>query len=257
MTSRHQRRSRLGVLGFGSFGRFLVGPLRPYFSIRVWDQKNLEEEARALGVEWVSLSEIADCDIVVPAVPVQALESVLCDLGPQLRPGTLVVDVSSVKVRPLALLERYVPREVEICGTHPMFGPQSGARGIAGLKVVLCPLRTRRVRQLRRFLEDELGLEVIEMAPEAHDREMAYIQGLTHWIARALREINVPNLDLSTVAYRHLLKIEEILREDSHELFLTIARENPFAKEARAELLQRLSELEACIEEDSDESETP
>ena len=67
-----------------------------------------------------------------------------------------------------------------------MFGPQSGSEGIGGLKVVLClpdrPVDPRRVAALRGFLEADLGLEVFEMSAGEHDAEMAYIQGLTHWM---------------------------------------------------------------------------
>jgi prephenate dehydrogenase len=76
---------------------------------------------------------------------------------------------------------------------------------------------------------------------------MAYIQGLTHWIAKALREIKLPDLGLATPAYRHLLKIEENLREDSEALFRTIQTENPFAAGARAELQAKLREIEAEV----------
>jgi len=192
---------------------------------------------------------------VIPAVPVQNLDGLIAELAPHLRPKSLVVDVASVKVRPLEILERRLPRHVPFIGTHPMFGPQSGRAGIQGLKVVLClPERQvdpRRVRAVRRFLEADLGLQVLEMSAEKHDAEMAYIQGLTHWMAKALREIHVPDAALGTVAYRHMMKIEENLRDDSDELFLTIARENPFAAAARRELTERLRDIEEALERDS------
>ena len=85
------------------------------------------------------------------------------------------------------------------------------------------------------------------MTPEKHDSEMAYIQGLTHWMAKALREIKLPDLGLATPAYHHLLKIEENLREDSSALFRTIQAENPFAAKARAELMAKLRDIDREI----------
>ena len=87
------------------------------------------------------------------------------------------------------------------------------------------------------------------MSPEKHDSEMAYIQGLTHWMAKALREIKLPDLGLATPAYQHLLKIEENLRDDSSALFRTIQAENPFASKARAELMAKLREIDRDIVE--------
>ena len=237
----------LGIVGFGSFGRFMACHLAAHFDILVHDLRPVDDDARAAGVRTGSLAEVAACEVLVLAVPVQDMESVLAEMAGYEPLPSLVLDVGSVKVRPTELMPRYLPESVEIVGTHPMFGPQSGADGIAGLKIVLCPVRTTRLEAIRRLLGGELGLEVIEMTPEAHDAEMAYIQGLTHWIAKALREIKLPDLDLATPAYRHLLKIEEILREDSAALFRTIQTENPFAEAARRELVERLRRIESEV----------
>jgi len=244
----------IGIIGFGSFGRFIAGHLGTRFDVRVWDRRELEAEATDRGVRWASLDACARCDVLIPAVPVQELDSLLVHAVPHLGERSLVVDVASVKVKPHRILERRLPAGVEFIGTHPMFGPQSGSEGIEGLKVVLClpgrPVDPRRVAGLRGFLTADLGLEVLEMSAEEHDAEMAYIQGLTHWMAKALREIHVPDPALGTVAYRHMMKIEENLRHDSDGLFLTIARENPFAADARRELSERLREIEESIERD-------
>ena len=57
----------------------------------------------------------------------------------------------------------------------------------------------------------------------------------------------LPDLGLATPAYHHLLKIEENLREDSSALFRTIQAENPFAATARAELMEKLREIDREI----------
>lgn len=244
----------VGVVGFGSFGQFLAARLGDRFKVQVWDRRDLEREADSLGLTWASLEACAACDVVIPAVPVQDLELLIGRLVPHLRPDSLIVDVASVKVKPREILERSLPPGNEYLSTHPMFGAQSASKGIRGLKVVLClpdrPVDPGRVETVRRFLEADLGLEVLEMSAEEHDAEMAYIQGLTHWMAKALREIHVPDPALGTVAYRHMMKIEENLRHDSDDLFLTIARENPFAAGARRELIERLREIEEAIEKD-------
>jgi prephenate dehydrogenase len=246
---------RLGILGAGSFGQFMVSHLAPHFAVELWDPADRRTACEALGASWTSFESCVSCDVVVPAVPVQLLEETLLRAAPRLRSGALWVDVASVKVIPVKLMQTLLPAGVLWAATHPMFGPQSGRGGIAGLKLVLCPLQEP--PSLRPFLEQELGLQVFTMTPEEHDREIAYIQGLTHWMARALREIQMPNFELATPAYRHLLAIEEILRQDSDALFLTIQRENPFAHEARAQLRARLDELERWIESDASAKTSP
>ncbi len=250
-------RAPLGVVGYGVFGRFMCSHLRRDFDLLVFDPRHASTEPPPGVVFAHSLEELAGQTTVVIAVPVQQFESVVGKLASLLAPGSLVIDTCSVKAGPLASMLELLPAEIDVVGTHPMFGPQSGATGISGLKVVLCEGRGGREGCVRTYLEEGLDLQVIPRAPEVHDRDMAYIQGLTHWMAKALREIQLPDLELSTVAYRHMMKIEEMLREDSDDLFRTIAGDNPYAREARRELLERLQEIERWLEDGEGEPTPP
>jgi prephenate dehydrogenase len=234
---------QVGIVGFGAFGQFMAKHLAPHADLMVCDRHDVTRDAAELGVKAGTLAEVASREIVLLAVPVQNLEEVLTEIRPHVRAEAIVADVSSVKVKPLEMMARLLPRSVELIGLHPLFGPQSGRDGIANLKVVYCPVRTTHAAEAQNFLAHVLGLQVIEITPEEHDRQMAYIQGLTHWFGRAVREMTVPDRELGTPAYQRFLEIEEMLRSDSDELFLTIARENPFAEQAREELLNALKRL--------------
>ena len=241
----------IGWIGFGAFGRFAVPHLSTELDVVVADRGDVSAAAADVGVAVVPVAEAARRSIVILAVPVQNLDELLLEISPHLREDALVIEVGSVKVRPAELLEQRLGADVRFLGLHPMFGPQSGRNGLAGLKVVVCRPsrqgpRDEELACIKRYLSS-LELELLEMEAVDHDRDMAYVQGLTHWMAKALREIHLPDLRLATPAYRHLLKIEEILREDSLDLFLTIQRENPFAEAARRELEARLSEIEEIV----------
>ena len=231
----------------------MASHVRAHFDVRVFDRRDAREDAAGLGVRFVSLSEAASSDVMVLAVPVQHLEELLGQLGPMLagRREALVIDVCSVKMRPIALMTRLLPATVRIVGTHPLFGPQSGKDGIAGLPIALCRARANddTVASVAEFLTRTLQLNVIEVAAEEHDRKMAYVQGLTHLITRAISEMNLPDGSdgLATAAYRRLLGMRSNLREDSLDLFLTIERENPFAEAARREFRKKLEEMERVI----------
>lgn len=163
----------------------------------------------------------------------------------------LVIDVASVKVRPIQLMRDLLPPETEIIGTHPLFGPQSGKDGIAGLPIAFCPVRAsaERIECVRKFLAETLALQVFEISPEEHDRQMAYVQGLTHLISRAVGEMELPRTELATAAYRRFLDMRSNLANDSWDLFVTIERENPFAPEVRKMLRAKLEELERRLDE--------
>ena len=233
----------IGIIGFGSFGQFMVSHLKPFFDVFVTDEVNLQKDAEQLGVVWDSIENIVTKDIVVFCVPVQYLESILIKYGHNISPSALVTDVSSVKVKPIELMKKYVPESTEIIGIHPLFGPQSGKNGIEGLNIVVCPARTNKPHLLNRFFRSVLKLNVMERTAEKHDKQMAYVQALTHFVGRAVNEMDIPDVDQKTPAYQYLLDIKRNLGGDSYDLFLTIEKENPFAREVREEFIKELGSL--------------
>ena len=239
----------LALVGFGQFGRFAAERLRDRFEVRVYDTRDVSAEAERLGVEAVSFERAASADVVVLAVPVQALPVTLERLAPLVGAGTLVADVASVKTAPLRWMRERLPQEVEIVGTHPMFGPQSAADGLAGHRIVLCPVRTQRLEQVRAFLAG-LGLEVIVTDADTHDRECAYTQALAQWIGRAVAEMPGGQYAVRTPAAELLRRVAALVGEDSWELFAAIQTLNPHARGMRRRLAERLAELQARLTAD-------
>lgn len=239
---------QVSILGFGAFGRFMAKHLTPHVTVSVFDREVPADIAQ--GVRSISLAEAATADAIVVAVPVQNMESVLRDLAPfvnrRVGDPPLVLDVASVKLKPIELMTRLLPPTVPIIATHPLFGPESGKHGITNLPLAYCPVRAPAdlVAQVRAFLADTLGLRVIDITPDEHDRQMAYVQGLTHLISRAVGEMQLPDTMLATAAYERFLAMRSNLHADSWDLFLTIERENPYAKTVRDELRRTLDEIE-------------
>ncbi|MCR6639813.1 MAG: prephenate dehydrogenase [Sporocytophaga sp.] len=238
----------LGFIGFGSFGKFIIPYLKPYFDITVFDVKDFSLEAKRLGVRWGALEEVSGKEFLALAVPVQYLEDLLIRIKDYVKPKSLVFDLSSVKVKPVELMIKYLPENVDIIGTHPLFGPQSGKNGIAGLNIVVCPVRTKKNGNLIRFFGQELKLNVLERTPLVHDQQMAYVQALTHFIGRAVNQMDIPDVEQKTPAYQFLLNIKGNLGQDSLDLFYTIERENPFAKAVRDQFIEELNKLKDKIE---------
>jgi len=237
-------KKEIGIIGFGSFGQFITPFLSPFFEISTFNRSDRSEDADRLGVKYCSLEEVASKKIVILCVPVQFLESMLIQIKDMVTPEALIIDVSSVKVKPVQLMEDILPSSIQIVATHPLFGPQSGKNGIKGLNFVLCPTKDSKLTSsIRRFLINELHLNVLERSPELHDRQMAYVQALTHFVGRAINEMDIPDVEQKTDAYQYLLNIKRNLGRDSMDLFLTIENENPFAKEVRESLLYELKTL--------------
>jgi len=239
----------LGFIGFGNFGQFIIPYLTPYFEITVFDTVDYSQEAKKHGVKWGALKDTAGKDFVALAIPVQFLEPLLIKIKGYLKPGALVFDLSSVKVKPVDLMLKHLPEHVEIVGTHPLFGPQSGKNGIAGLNIVICPIRTKKSGNLHRFFSQELKLNVLERTPVNHDQQMAYVQALTHFIGRAINAMDIPDVEQKTPAYQYLLDIKRNLGQDSMDLFLTIELENPYAKQIRDNFIVELQKLNKTLDD--------
>lgn len=243
----------VGIIGFGIFGRFMAAQLSPHVTVLVDEARVSAAAAAAVGARRASWRKVAEADVVIPSVPVQVLESVLRELATAVRPGSLVADVSSVKVIPVELMRELLPPGVDILATHPLFGPQSGANGIAGLPMVVWPVRLRdgRFAQVKQFLSGTLQLSVQEIAPDEHDREMAYVQAMTFLLGKAFSDMDIPDTPLKTKTYQHLLDVRRIVENDSPELFATIQQYNPFAAPMRLKLVQQLEDLERGLESEA------
>jgi prephenate dehydrogenase len=221
----------LGLIGLGQFGQLAALHLAPLFDILATDTAaDGAARAEALGIRFGTLSDAAARDIVIVAVPVVAMPQTFEAIAPHLRPDALVIDVGSVKTLPSQWMVELLPDHVDLVATHPLFGPQSARTGLAGLRLVVCPIRGDRSEKVV-ALGRSLGLTVTVTTPEDHDREMAYVQALTHLIGRSLVNLDIPDEQLKTPSYQHLLELCALIGGDSFELFSAIQTLNPYASE--------------------------
>ena len=224
----------LGLIGVGAFGTLAARHLAAHVDLVLHDVvKDVVGFAQEIGAQAGDLKQAAACDIVVLAVPVQRMAQILQQIAPLLKPHALFCDVASVKVKPVAAMLEILPPEIAIVGTHPLFGPQSGKNGIAGLNIALCDIRGGRLEEVERFCVQKLQLKTMIATPEEHDRELAYVQGLTHMLAKIVASLNLPPMRMTTRSYELMMQVVEMLRYDSDDLFRAIERENPFSSEAK------------------------
>lgn len=238
----------MGIIGVGAFGAFMLPHFTPHYDVVVHDASDVSALAKKHGVKAVDLSEAAKQDIVVLAVPVQRMEPVLKAIAQHLKQGALVIDVASVKLKPTEMMQKILPPHVSIVGTHPLFGPQSGKNGIAGLNIAVCNVRGSRAAGVVSFFRDELKLNVTETTAEDHDRQLAYVQGLTHLLGKVVVSLDLPEFKLTTKTYDLMMQMVGMIRYDSDELFKAIERENPFTAEAKKSFFAAARKLEETLE---------
>ncbi len=236
----------IGIIGFGRFGRLAAGCLARDFKVYVACGRDAQRmRIEAAGALASDLDSVCRQKILILCVPISAMQMVLADVAPRIPPGTLVVDVCSVKQLPVQWMRRILPEHARILGTHPMFGPDSAEGGLGGHKIVLCPVRIpgRQYKKIKDYLGAR-GLKVIEADPGRHDREIAVSLALTHYIGRALDAFGACPMPIDTEGYKRLLNILGVVTNDTWQLFYDMHRYNPYAADQRRAFRRAMEKIE-------------
>ncbi len=235
----------IAIIGYGEFSKLMIRILQPYGDFVVNSRQEILK-TQGLSFKPVDLATALSQNIIIPSMPAQFLEEFFTKNKQLVNPNALVVDVCSVKVKPTEVLLRVLPKTTQILATHPLFGPSSTLGGLSGQKIMLYPARIPKARykRLKTFLVGELKLQVIEVSPKEHDQVMAYAQGLSHYIGRAMQLMDIPRSQLSTKAYNDLLDMKQVQGSDSWALFESIMFENPYALEINKKFKQTLHQLD-------------
>ncbi|MDD5038699.1 MAG: prephenate dehydrogenase/arogenate dehydrogenase family protein, partial [Dehalococcoidales bacterium] len=162
------------------------------------------------------------------------------------QPEQVVIDVTSIKVSPVAAMHKYIKTGL-VLGIHPMFGP--GARDIANQSFVLTPTNERETalaQKIKRYLEARKA-RVTLMSPEEHDKMMAVILGLSHFIAIVTAD-TLLSLDklkqmeaIGGSTFRVLLTLAKSVLAEDAEFYASLQMNLPGVAEIE-ELFQRSTE---------------
>lgn len=237
------------VFWFGQFMEFFTPYFIEKFDVHVYDKNWKEIAIQQVWAIPTSLRGTAHCDFVLLGYPAGSIEGLVKEIASYIRPWATVFDICSVKTPAIKAMMEFLPTHCNIMTIHPIFWPQSGKNGISWFKCMVSNIRSEEgiYQDMKRFLWEKLWLQILEITPEEHDREMAYVQGISHFIWRALKHISIPDAPLSTKSYEHIKEMSELVGYDSEELFLSIQTDNPFVAEARERLMSEFEKLNVQI----------
>ena len=241
---------KIGLIGFGRLGKLIAKNLAQDADLFIYDLENYEEEIRSINATPCSLEEACSCPIIIPFVPMSALEDLLSQMSSIINKDALVIDVCSVKSEPVRWMLEKLPTTVSILGTHPMFGPDSAKNTLFGSKIVVCPVRIDEapLKDIISYLETH-GLKVIQSSAEEHDKQIAHSLLLTHFLGRTLMDFGAESLPIDTKGYRRLMKILETVENDSWQLFADMNKYNPYAESTRADFITSLMNVNKKVSE--------
>ncbi len=217
------------ILGTGSFGEFLTKLMPKSAKITLLSSRKSSDEELA--------SAVKSAEVIVLAIPFKGYASTIERLKPFLQPQTLIVDVCSVKVKPIQLLHKLLPNHQNWLMTHPLFGPESGKHSVAGLNFVVCESRGEVASEITRHFEDNLQTNIVKMSAEEHDKQMATAQGLTFFLSEVLHGMGVHNQRLMTPSYQKLLDLSRLYSYESQELLDILQLDNPYTAELRQQFI--------------------
>ncbi|MDC7126497.1 MAG: prephenate dehydrogenase/arogenate dehydrogenase family protein [Spirochaetales bacterium] len=230
----------VAVYGMGRFGSFWASVLSGKFNVSGFSRSNREYPS---GVQRIHKEEdLAEFDTIFLCCAISAVEEVLKRISPFIKEGATVIDTCSVKEEPVRLMLKYLPESCGIIATHPMFGPDSGRDGVAGLPIVFHVVKD--LNSCGSFWFEtfnSMKMVIHEMTPDEHDREAAFTQGITHFIGRVLNELDLKDSPIATLGYKKLLEIVEQTCNDPIQLFMDLQKYNNHTKEMRSRLQSALA----------------
>jgi prephenate dehydrogenase len=223
--------------GGGKMGQWLCRFLRKEGLDIILADNDIQSLKAARGLKGTEIAEnsreaVGKADVIIISVPVNSFEQIVKEIAPCIRPEQIVTDITSIKAAPVEIMHKYI-KKGRILGTHPLFGP--GVNGIRGQNFVLTPTNDRE-RDLAAKVEKYLaarGAKVKQLEPETHDKHMAVVQGLSHFVAIAaadalsgLGELDDMK-DVATTTFGIFLNYIESVIGDDAPLYAAIQMEHP------------------------------
>lgn len=190
------------------------------------------------------------CDLVVVSVPIRDTVRVIEEIAPLLREDQLLCDLTSLKVRPVVAM---LKSGAQVIGLHPMFGPTVSS--LKGQTIVACPARAdpARVEALLAVFRNE-GATCTITTPEDHDRMVAIVQGLTHFVTLCMADtvrrlgvdIRATQAFTSPVYQIELSLVGRLLSQDP-SLYADILQQNPYVPAVLTACRSSASDLSSVI----------
>ena len=193
---------RIGIVGLGLIGGSIALAAR-----RIWpdglvigvDRKDVLERAmvlHAIDVAADDLVVLADADLVILAAPIEQNIEILQTLPENVAGATVVTDTGSTK-RAIVDAAAGLPERFTFVGGHPLGGAARGgidharADMFAGRPWLFTPTTTGTSDALEKLQLFATGLGSIPrtLAPDEHDRLLAFISHLPQLTASALMHI--------------------------------------------------------------------
>jgi prephenate dehydrogenase len=188
---------KIGIVGLGLMGGSLALSLKnfPFVTQIVGFDHNPKHQKEALSLslveEIVDFETIKKCDVIILAIPVDAIISITKTLE-GIDAKTTIIDFGGTKEKILHAVPSAIRKN--FVAAHPMsgtefFGPSAAIHDLYTDKVVvLCDFKASGEVQQQRALQlfEALRMQITYMSAKEHDRHAAFISHMPHVISYSL-----------------------------------------------------------------------
>jgi len=176
------------------------------------------------------------------------------EVAGRLKPGSTLVEISSVKGETLPALRKLVGKKVTLLSIHPLFGPALESR--KGMKIAVITGKGGRADGAEPTLARKLFPEarIIPMSRKEHDKSMAVVLSLTHLLnvvyAGTVSQFLSPDefMKVSTPNSSMQLTLAEAILAQDARLSYFIQAGNVYTGKVARTALRELKRLLAMIE---------
>lgn len=255
------------IIGIGLIGGSLAIDIKknnPNVVIHGISRKDATlEEALSLGLidKKATLDDVANADMVIISIPVDATVKLLPTVLDKIPDTALVVDAGSTKLDICKAVENH-PKRRNFLAAHPIAGTEySGpSAAISGLFVgktnIICEVEKTAFKLQEKALEmfTDIGMRIRYMNPEAHDKHIAYVSHLSHISSFMLgktvidKERNERDIfDMAGSGFASTVR----LAKSSPEMWTPIFKQNKKnVVETLAEYINNLTHFKELMEQD-------
>lgn len=249
-------RSAMVIGGNGKMGRWFSDFLSSQgYVVTIADPRGRPESA-ADAYDYVTDwgAGTLEFDLIVVATPLKIANDVLQALAAR-RPRGVVFDIGSLKTPLRQGIKSLQQAGCRVTSVHPMFGPDTEL--LSGRHVIFIDLGCEEAIQAAQELFSSTMAERIVMTLDEHDRQIAYVLGLSHalniafFTALADSGEAAPRLaQLSSTTYDAQVDVATAVAGESPELYFEIQSLNDYGRESLQALRTAVEQLWTAVSTD-------
>ena len=227
------------------------------------DKEEGAQIAKQIGAKYENdnIAAVKDADIIIFSVPIEIMTKTIKEVAPHAPAGSLLMDITSVKMEASKALDKYSPSNCEILPCHPMFGPRIPS--LEGQVIILTPITGRCNKwydKIIKYFKDN-KTHIVISTPEEHDKTMSVVQGLTHFsyisIASTIKKLDISvkkSREFASPVYSLMLDMISRIVSQNPYLYYSIQKSNPLTAIARETLIAESIKLSKYVECDDADS---